>query len=78
VVCMSDSGLHECSAAYGCVPHVHCAPIQVDPSWPVLEDPSSHAYIRPEGGGLMVGLFEPDAAAWNVGAIPDDSSYTQV
>ena len=28
--------------------------MQVDPSWPVLEDPSSHAYIRPEGGGLMV------------------------
>ena len=23
----------------------------VDPSWPVLEDPSSYAYIRPEGGG---------------------------
>ena len=36
----------------------------VDPSWPVIEDPSSHTYIRPEGGGLMVGLFEPDAAAW--------------
>ena len=28
---------------------------EVDPSWPVIEDPSSHAYIRPEGGGLMVG-----------------------
>ena len=25
--------------------------------WPVVEDPSSHTYIRPEGGGLMVGLF---------------------
>lgn len=37
----------------------------VDPSWPVIEDPSSHTYIRPEGGGLMVGLFEPEAAAWN-------------
>jgi glycine/D-amino acid oxidase-like deaminating enzyme len=52
--------------------------LQVDPSWPVLEDPSSHAYIRPEGGGLMVGLFEPDAAAWNVGKIPADSSYTVI
>ena len=38
---------------------------EVDPSWPVIEDPSSHTYIRPEGGGLMIGLFEPDAAAWN-------------
>jgi glycine/D-amino acid oxidase-like deaminating enzyme len=26
----------------------------IDPSWPVVEDPSSHTYIRPEGGGLMV------------------------
>lgn len=38
---------------------------EVDPTWPVIEDPSSHTYIRPEGGGLMVGLFEPEAAAWN-------------
>lgn len=37
----------------------------VDPGWPVLEDPASYAYIRPEGGGLMVGLFEPKAAAWH-------------
>jgi hypothetical protein len=44
----------------------------VDPSWPVLEDPSSYAYIRPEGGGLMVGLFEAEAAAWNVGGIAPD------
>ena len=32
----------------------------------VIEDPSSYCYIRPEGSGLMVGLFEPDAASWNV------------
>jgi glycine/D-amino acid oxidase-like deaminating enzyme/glycine cleavage system aminomethyltransferase T len=37
----------------------------VDPSWPVVEDPSSYAYIRPEGGGLMVGLFEAEAAAFD-------------
>ena len=34
----------------------------VDASWPVIEDPARHTFIRPEGGGLMVGLFEPDAA----------------
>jgi glycine/D-amino acid oxidase-like deaminating enzyme len=26
----------------------------IDPNWPVVEDPSSYTYIRPEGGGLMV------------------------
>ena len=31
---------------------------EVDPDWPVIEDPSSYTYIRPEGGGLMIGLFE--------------------
>ncbi len=31
---------------------------EVDPTWPVVEDPASFAYIRPEGGGMMVGLFE--------------------
>ena len=38
----------------------------VGPKWPVVEDPSACTYIRPEGGGLMVGLFETDAAAWCV------------
>ena len=27
----------------------------VGAGWPVVEDPSRHTYIRPEGGGLMVG-----------------------
>jgi len=27
----------------------------VGKAWPVVEDPSRHTYIRPEGGGLMVG-----------------------
>ena len=51
---------------------------EVDPSWPVLEDPSRHAYYRPEGGGMMVGLFEPEAAAWNVPSIPRDCSFTEI
>jgi len=38
----------------------------VHPSWPVVEDPASYAYIRPEGGGLMVGLFEGEAASFDV------------
>ena len=51
---------------------------EVDPSWPVIEDPSSHTYIRPEGGGLMIGLFEPDAAAWAVEGIPKDFSFGEI
>lgn len=50
----------------------------VDPSWPVIEDPSSYTYIRPEGGGLMVGLFEGEAAAWNVKKIPDTFIFDEI
>lgn len=42
---------------------------------PVFEDPASYGYYREEGGGMMVGLFEPVAAAWNVGGIPKDFSF---
>ncbi|MEO5854377.1 MAG: FAD-dependent oxidoreductase [Nocardioides sp.] len=42
---------------------------------PVFEDPSSYGYYREEGGGMMVGLFEPEAAAWSVDGIPPDFSF---
>jgi len=44
-------------------------------SHPVLEDPASHAYFREEVGGLMIGLFEPVCAPWQVGGVPDDFSF---
>jgi len=50
----------------------------VDPNWPVIEDPASYTYIRPEGDGLMVGLFEPVAAAWNVKRIPDKFAFGEI
>ena len=50
----------------------------IDPDWPVFEDPSSHGYYREEGGGLMVGLFEPVCAPWNVGGIPADFSFGEL
>jgi len=46
--------------------------------WPVLEDPGSHGYFREEGGGLMIGLFEPICAPWNVGGIPADFSFGEI
>jgi glycine cleavage system aminomethyltransferase T/glycine/D-amino acid oxidase-like deaminating enzyme len=46
--------------------------------WPVLEDPGSYGYFREEVGGLMVGLFEPRCAPWNVRGIPDDFSFGEI
>jgi 4-methylaminobutanoate oxidase (formaldehyde-forming) len=51
---------------------------EVDPAWPVLEDARSFTYIRPEGAGLMVGLFETVAAPWQVGAIPEAFSFGSI
>ena len=48
---------------------------EVSSSWPVLEDPASHGYFREEGGGLMLGLFEPVCAPWKVEGIPEDFSF---
>eukprot|EP01035_Chromulina_nebulosa_P018008 gene18008-23646_t len=50
----------------------------IDPTWPVIEDPSSYTYIRPEGSGLMVGLFEPNAKAWNTKNIPNHFSFGEI
>lgn len=47
----------------------------LDPNAPIFEDPSSYGYYREEGGGMMVGLFEPQAAAWRVDGIPADFSF---
>ena len=51
---------------------------EVDPNWPVLEDPARYTYIRPEAGGLMVGLFEPEAAAWGVNGIPQHFAFSEI
>ncbi len=45
---------------------------------PVLEDPSSYGYYREEGGGLMVGLFEPECAPWKVEGVPADFSFGEL
>ncbi len=48
----------------------------IDPDGPIFEDPASYGYYREEGGGMMVGLFEPHAAAWSVDGIPRDATFT--
>ena len=48
---------------------------ELSPTWPVFEDPASHAYFREEVGGLMIGLFEPVCAPWRVEGVPEDFSF---
>jgi 4-methylaminobutanoate oxidase (formaldehyde-forming) len=50
----------------------------LDPNAPVFEDPASYGYYREEGGGMMVGLFEPVAAPWRVEGIPADFSFGRI
>ncbi|MGB8326536.1 MAG: FAD-dependent oxidoreductase [Steroidobacteraceae bacterium] len=50
----------------------------IDRNWPVLEDPASYGYFREEGGGLMVGLFEPVCAPWGVDGVPEDFSFGDI
>ncbi len=47
-------------------------------SVPVLEDPASYGYYREEVGGLLVGLFEPVCAPWNVSGVPEDFSFGEI
>ncbi|GAA1746561.1 FAD-dependent oxidoreductase [Nostocoides vanveenii] len=50
----------------------------MSPDAPVFEDPAAYGYYREEGGGMMVGLFEPRAAAWRVDSIPRDFSFGEI
>lgn len=50
----------------------------LDPALPVFEDPASYGYYRPEGDGLMIGLFEPVCAPWKVDGIPADFSFGEL
>ena len=42
---------------------------------PVIEDPDRYAYYREEGGGLLVGLFEPVGAPWKLDGPPADFAF---
>ena len=44
---------------------------------PSLRDPDGYIYARQsyyEGGGMLIGGFEPEAVPWGMGGIPDDFS----
>jgi heterotetrameric sarcosine oxidase gamma subunit len=50
----------------------------IDRAWPVLEDPGSYGYYREEGGGLMIGMFEPKCAPWKIEGVPQDFSFGEI
>jgi 4-methylaminobutanoate oxidase (formaldehyde-forming) len=45
---------------------------------PILEDPGRYGYYREEGGGLMVGLFEPVCAPWQIDRIPNGFAFGEI
>lgn len=45
---------------------------------PILEDPSTYCYYREEGGGMMLGLFEPQGVVWNLEHIPENFSFGEI
>ena len=50
----------------------------ISKSWPVLEDPASYGYFREEGGGLMIGLFEPVCAPWRIEGMPAEFAFGEI
>ena len=47
-------------------------------TWPVIEDPASFGYYPEEVGGLLIGLFEPEAAPWKVEDVPEDFAFGEI
>ncbi len=45
---------------------------------PIVEDPDRYGYYREEGGGILVGLFEPVAKAWSLDRIPPDIAFASL
>ncbi|NQY68850.1 MAG: FAD-binding oxidoreductase, partial [Flavobacteriales bacterium] len=51
---------------------------KIDPNWPILEDPSKHAYFREEIGGLMVGMFEPVSMGWSIDKVDNNFVFGEI
>ena len=48
------------------------------PDLPVVEDPDRYGYYREEGGGILVGLFEPVAGPWSLDGIAADVAFASL
>ena len=42
---------------------------------PTLSDHDGHLYLRDEGGGLLIGCFEPQGKALDIGTLPEDFAF---
>lgn len=47
----------------------------MDQDLPVIEDPESYGYYRPEGDGMLVGLFEPVGAPWSLDGVARNFAF---
>jgi 4-methylaminobutanoate oxidase (formaldehyde-forming) len=45
---------------------------------PTVRDFDGHVYFREEGGGLLMGGFEPVAKPWGMKGIPEDFMFTEL
>ena len=45
---------------------------------PILRDPGRCAYAREEAGKILLGFFEPNAAAWSTKKIPEDFCFGEI
>ena len=45
---------------------------------PTLRDMDGYCYYKPEGGQLLVGMFEPGAKPWGMDGIAEDFSFDQI
>jgi len=48
------------------------------PDLPVVEDPDLYGYYREEGGGILVGLFEPVGGPWSVDRVPEEIEFASL
>ncbi|NQY11993.1 MAG: FAD-dependent oxidoreductase [Flavobacteriales bacterium] len=59
--------------------HMTTNPVEGCPKlFPYLRDMDKCIYIRPEGGGLLLGGFEPVAKPWGAKGVPNDFEFTQL
>ena len=45
---------------------------------PTMRDMDGYCYYKPEGGHLLVGMFEPGAKPWGMDGISEDFSFDQI
>ncbi len=50
----------------------------LDADLPTLRDMDGYCYYKPEGGQLLVGMFEPGAKPWGMDGISEDFSFDQI